>query len=260
MNVVIRRSLPALSVLVWSGVILYFYASGRIDAYLAPDFRIFAFLGGLGLAVLGCFCLLTVRREVGGGHHHEEGDIHPVLAAQLMVLPVFLAVSWTKDSYSPAALARKGAFDRPAPAMVSGAGKPLTKEAIEQAHRKTEDGFYRFNLMELFFATGDRELQTALEGMKVETEGRWLDEKNGPATESRKRLYRLFMTCCVADSRAVPIVLDFGGNPPEFSENSWVKVAGTMRFPVEQGALQPVLHVERVDAAEAPAEEIFLGK
>ncbi|MFT4177788.1 MAG: TIGR03943 family protein [Luteolibacter sp.] len=257
MNAVLRRCLYALAVLVWSGVILYFYASGRIDVYLAPDFRIFAFLGALGLAVLGVFSLLTAGREVAG-HHHEEGDLHPVIAVQLMVIPVLLAASWTTDRYSPAALMRKGAFDQPVSGMMAGVGAPLTREAIEEAHRKTEDGYYAFNLMELFFATGDRELQTALDGMKVETEGRWLDEKGGQA--ERKRLYRLFMTCCVADSRAIPIVLEFGATPPDFEENSWVKVAGTMRFPLEQGALQPVLHVERVDAAEAPSEEIFLRK
>jgi hypothetical protein len=137
---------------------------------------------------------------------------------------------------------------------------PLTREEIEKSHRKTADGFYEFNLMELFFSTGDRELQSVIDGMKVETEGRWLEEKVRNPNGTRKRLYRLFMTCCAADSRAIPIVLEFGKTPPELPENGWVKVAGTMRFPLEEGVLQPLLVVERAVAAEPPFEESFLRK
>jgi hypothetical protein len=136
----------------------------------------------------------------------------------------------------------------------------LTREEIEKNHRKTPDGFLEFSLMELFFSSGDREMQGLLEGLKVETEGRWMDEKVRNPNGSRKRLYRLFVTCCAADSRAIPIILEFGKTPPEFPENGWVKVAGTMRFPSEEGVIQPVLTVERVLAAEPPYEESFIRK
>lgn len=267
----IRRILFSLAVLVWSGVLLYFYASGRINIYLAPDFRPIALAGGLGLAVLGLFNLFTSGQKAdcghdhGGGeddpHDHESSDMHPITAFLLMVVPVGLSVAWTKDEYSAGALARKGLYDAPSlsgsPFMASSM-PPLTREEIEKSHRKTLDGFFEFNLMELFFATGDREMQAAIDGLKVETEGRWIEEKNRNPDGTRKRLYRLFMTCCVADSRAIPIILEFGKTPPEMPENGWVKVAGTMTFPLEEGVMQPVLMVERALAAEPPIEESFL--
>ena len=111
--------------------------------------------------------------------------------------------------------------------------------------------------MELFFATGDREMQTLLDGLKVETEGRWMDEKIRNPNGTRKRLYRLFITCCAADSRAIPIVLEFGKEPPEFPENGWVKVSGTMRFPLEEGVIQPVLLVDRVARRRAAVRGEF---
>ena len=74
------------------------------------------------------------------------------------------------------------------------------------------------------------------------------------------RLYRLFSTCCAADGRAVPIVLEFGRKPDEFPENSWVEAAGTMRFLSEDGQPQPVLEVENVTPATAPYEENFKRK
>jgi uncharacterized repeat protein (TIGR03943 family) len=265
-----RRILFSLAVLFWSAVLLYFYGSGRINKYLAPDFRVISFAGGLGLAVLGFFNLLTAGQSSSGccggeedGHDHESGDMHPLTAVLLMIVPVALSVAWTKDEYSVAALSRKGLYDAPSPVSMPFLGSSLpalTREEIEKNHRKTPDGFLEFSLMELFFSSGDREMQGLLEGLKVETEGRWMDEKVRNPNGSRKRLYRLFVTCCAADSRAIPIILEFGKTPPEFPENGWVKVAGTMRFPSEEGVIQPLLTVERVLAAEPPYEESFIRK
>jgi uncharacterized repeat protein (TIGR03943 family) len=263
----LRRLLSSVAILCWSAVILYFYASGRVNQYLVADFRPIALAGGLGLAVLGLFNLLTAGEAADCGHDHgddaeahdhESSDLHPLLAFALMVVPMALSVAWTQDQYSSSALAHKGLYDAPAELaapFLNAAVPALTMADLEQGHRKSADGFMQFNLMELVFSAGDREVQGLLDGLKVETEGRWMDEKVRNPNGTRKRLYRLFVTCCAADSRAIPIVLEFGKVPPEFPENGWVKVAGTMRFPLEEGILQPMLMVERVLAAEPTGEE-----
>lgn len=264
-----RRIIYALAVLSWSAVLLYFHASGRIVKYLASDFRPIAFAGGLGLAVLGLFVLLTAGQDhdcghdCGDDHDHEGGDIHPLTSLLLMVLPVALSVAWTRDEYSPAALSRKGLYDAPSGTtspFLASSMPPLTAADIEKSHRKTPEGYLEFNLMELFFATGDRELQPLIDGLKVQTEGRWIEEKQRNPKGTRKRLYRLFITCCAADSRAIPIILEFGKSPPELPENDWVKVSGVMRFPLEEGEIQPVLVVDSAAAAEPPYEESFMRK
>ncbi len=269
MRPVIRRVLFSLSVLLWSACILYFYGSGRIVKYLAPDFREIAMAGGLGLAVLGMFNLLTAFREAecghdhGADHDHEGADMNPWLSFLLMTIPLCLSVAWTKDGFSQATLARKGLYDdasaETAPFLAS-AMPPLTMEDIESGHRRTADGFLEFNLMELFFATGDRELQGLIGGLKVETEGRVIEEKLNNENGTRMRLYRMFMTCCIADARAIPIILEFGAEPPLLPENGWVQVAGEMTFPEEEGMLKAVLKVERATAAEVPQEEKFLRR
>lgn len=256
-----RRILSSVAVLAWSAVVLYFYASGRISHYLAADFRPIALAGGLGLAVLGLFNLLTAGQPSGccqdEPHDHESGEMHPLTAFLLMLVPVALSVAWTRDEYSVSALDRKGLYD----AASSASGLPaITREEIENRHSKTADGFFEFSLMDLFFGAGDREIQTALAGLKVETEGRWMDEKTRNPDGTRQRLYRLFITCCAADSRVVPVILEFGKKPPDFPENTWVKVAGTMSYPLEGAAVQPVLVVERVAAASPPDEESFTRK
>jgi uncharacterized repeat protein (TIGR03943 family) len=273
MNPKLCRILCSLAVLSWGVALLYFHASGRIVKYLAPDFRLIALVGGLGLSVLALFNLLTAGQQAGCGHNHgdsddahchdhESSDIHPLLACVLMVLPLAASVAWTKDEYSAAALSRKGLYDAPqntSVSFLSAAMPAITREEIEKGHRKTADGFYEFNLLELYFATGDREMQTAMNGLKIETEGRLIEERARNAKGSRKRLYRLLMSCCAADSRAIPIVLEYGSNPlPAIDENQWVKVAGTMNFPMEEGLLQPILTIDRTVEAEPPFEESFL--
>lgn len=259
MNAKRTRILLSLAVLSWSAVLLYFHASGRIVKYLAPDFRTICLVGGLGLAVLGLFTLLTAGEEADDCEHGSTTDLHPLTAFLLMTVPLLCALLWTKDEYSSAALARKGLYDAPAPgatAVLAVNRAPLTREDLEKGHRRTPDGFLEFNLIEIFLATGDREQQALLDGMKIATEGRVIEERNNPAG-TRKRLYRLFVTCCAADSRAIPIVLEFGKTPPPLSDNGWVRASGTLRFPLENGLLQPVLEVERAEPLETPSEESF---
>ncbi len=71
--------------LLWGGVMLYFYASGRIIHYLPPDgiFQPMVLIAGIGLVVLGLFNLLTLRNaehdcchDHGHGHGHDDDDGH----------------------------------------------------------------------------------------------------------------------------------------------------------------------------------------
>lgn len=264
-----QRILFSLIVLVWAAVMLYFYTSGRIGKYLAPDFRPLALYGGLGLAVMGLFVLLTAGEDASCGHDHSEGDphdheaseMHPLTSMCFMLAPLLFAVASTKDGFSVQALSRKALFDAPLnnSVFLSKDLPPLTMEEIEKTHRKNEAGFYEFNLMELYFAVGDPELQKLIDGMKVETEGRLVMEKESNESGKRRRLYRLFITCCAADARAVPIILDFGDQEiPTIEENAWVKVAGTVTFPVERGTTQIVVQTTICEPKDAPWEESFM--
>ena len=264
-----RRFLFSLAVLLWAICLLYFYQSGRIIKYLAPDFRSIALAGGLGLAVLGLFNLLTTLRYAHCGHDHgldsdfdhEGADINPFTSLLLIVIPIVCTTLWTQDSFSLATLSRKGLYENTQPSsqpFLAASLAPLTMQEIEETHRKTSDGYMEFSLMELYFSTGDPEMQKLIGGLKIETEGRIVPEKNDNPNGTRMRLYRMFMTCCVADSVAIPIILEFGKEPPLLPENGWIKAAGNMRFLEENGTLKAVLEVTRATAADVPPEEKFL--
>lgn len=267
MSTPIQRAIFSIALLAWGAVLVYFYASGRIVAYLTPDFRTFALAGGLGLLVVGLFNLLTAGEGAACGHDHgpddthdhESLDVHPAIALLILVVPLALGVAWTKDAYSTEALSRKGLFDSPAEAgssFMSSMLPKLTREVIERQHPKNADGYHPFPLMELFFSSGDPEMRELVGGMPVVTEGRLVNDPDGAANQ--RRLYRLFITCCAADSRAIPIIVRFKGGAPDAGENAWMKLSGTMRYPDEGMGYVPVLEVERAEETPPPQEEAFM--
>src|SRR5690606_41619129 len=179
-------------------------------------------VGGLGLLIVGLFNLLTSGEKASCGHDHgpdddhdhESLDVHPIAAFLILVVRLLLAVGWTKDAYSPGALARKGLFDSPMESELfpSSMLPALTRELIESQHPKNSDGYHPFPLMELFFSSGDPEMRDLVEGMPAVTEGRLVDDPEGPANQ--RRLYRLVITCCAAASRAIPLIVRLKGQVP----------------------------------------------
>lgn len=67
--------LSLVTLAVWGVVFLQFYASGRIEKYLDPTFRVYALLSGIGLLLLAAFNFLYRNRETGVcTHDHAHGE------------------------------------------------------------------------------------------------------------------------------------------------------------------------------------------
>ncbi len=267
MNPKLQRVFFSLALITWGAVLVYFFASGRITKYLAPDFRLLSLGGGLGLLVVGAFNLLTAGQNASCGHDHgpddshdhESLDVHPLAAFLILLVPLGLGVAWTKDMYSIGSLTRKGLLDSPADSgsLFLGSVMPkLTKEVIEKQHPKNSAGYHAFGLMELFFSSGDPEMRELVGGMQIETQGRIVTDPDGGAKQ--RRLYRLFITCCAADSRAIPIIVRFKDEVPAVEENTWMTLSGTMRYPDEGEGFIPVLEVDHAAESAPPPEESFM--
>jgi uncharacterized membrane protein YcgQ (UPF0703/DUF1980 family) len=70
--------ISTLLLLLWGGVMLYFYASGRIANYLPPDgiFRPMVLWGGIGMVVVGLYNLATVGSSEAACCEHDHGHDH----------------------------------------------------------------------------------------------------------------------------------------------------------------------------------------
>jgi uncharacterized membrane protein YcgQ (UPF0703/DUF1980 family) len=107
--------------LLWGGMMIAFYMSGRIVGYLTGEFRTFALLAGFGLCVLALFNLLTLRAKVGCGHDHDHGDeeghdhdhVTPVIGLipfLILVVPLVAAAKMSPDQFSERVVMNKGLY------------------------------------------------------------------------------------------------------------------------------------------------------
>lgn len=265
MHTTFRCLVSVFAALSWAGVLLHFVISGRIHQYLAPVFRQYALIGGLGLLVLAAFVLLTFRRPSDCGHDHAPGEAHdhetsdlsPLVILLLMVAPALFAASVTKDSFSLRALTHKGAFDLAArPLVATRMGAVPTREEIIANRPRTPEGITRIELLELFSAAMDPEYAANLTGLTVTVEGRVL---SGAEQGGHPILYRLLLTCCAADGRPLPLRLRWEGPTPPLEENKWFEITGKVSFEeTAPGVRTPFVLVLGMQPKEAPVEESLL--
>jgi uncharacterized repeat protein (TIGR03943 family) len=274
MSTTINQIIFSLATITWGAVPVYLYASGHIVKYLSPAFHVISLSGGLAMIVLGLFNLLNARRQVGCGHDHshEHGDAKqtdhdphaqsPLAAICLMVLPVLLCSGFTKHEYSEKALAWKGLYKQRSArsSLFSAKREPFTREKLERTTSKTKDGHYLLTITELFWSAGDEEIMKAYEGLPAELEGRLIDEdsKLNPGG-NRKRLYRIFMTCCAADAQVLGMALEFDGPFPDLANKTWIKVGGTVAYEKVEGQDFAYLKVTRLEATAEPPESNPFG-
>lgn len=270
MSLVYQRIGFSLVTLLWGVVLTYFYGSGRIARYLDPSFHPWTLFGGLGLCVLGAFTLLTAREGEAGscGHDHDHGDgedcdhnheaseMDPTIAMVFAVFPLLATLWFTQDEMSSEGIERKGLYSaEAAPASFFEELPPYTREYLEETRAKTADGFFEMQLLEVYFGTDNEEMRGVLNGLPIAVEGRVMPERVNNEDGRRLRLFRLMRNCCAADSRVIPLVLEFSGEVPEIVPKEWAIVKGELVFEDVAGRKLPLLKVGKFEKGDLPKDE-----
>lgn len=266
-------------VIIWGAVLVYFYVSQRVFKYLAPDFHLLVLVGGLGLLVLGIFCLFGLKEKKAattccdvhdhhghdhheaeddccGAHSHHEGH-GPLTAFLITLIPLGLALGSTQDRLSAEGVLKKGVYE--APKIENMGEAPIFSLAmLDESVAKTADGEYELSLMMAYYAAEDPEIRKIFEGLPVRLEGRLIPEKNNNPDGSRRRLYRMFISCCAADGQAVGLSLAFDRPTPEPPDDSWSAASGMLHYEEVDGQFQPLVQVEKLEAIEEPYSEFIL--
>ncbi len=267
MKAAINQVIFSLATIAWGVVPVHLYATGLISKYLSPTFHLIALVGGLAMIVLGLFNLLNAKRKVGCGHDHghdhghgqDDGHDHhgqsPIATIFLMILPVVLCCSFTNHEYSTRALSWKGLYKKRSAraSLFATKREPFTRATIEKTTPKSPEGNYLLTITELYWSAGDEEIMKAYDGLPAQLEGRIISEEpkldpNG----NRKRLYRVFMTCCAADAQVLGLALEFDGPLPDLPDKTWVKVSGTVAFEKTEGQDFAYLKVANLQTASEP--------
>ncbi len=115
MNALLSKYLAPLTLLEWGGIMMYFYLSGRIAAFLHPMFRPMVLVAGVLLAVTAVVLLFSKTEccghgddEEGHSHSHEHSAFRNVMSFLILLLPIALAAGISPDSYGSNMVRNRG--------------------------------------------------------------------------------------------------------------------------------------------------------
>ena len=111
-------------------------------------------------------------------------------------------------------------------------------------------------VVDLLYAAQDTSLRGDFKNQPIEMIGQLMPETVNNANGKRFKLVRMFMVCCAADARPVAVLVESDTHPTG-EEMSWIKVVGTVEFPVENGRPVAVVKASKVTATDPPEETML---
>jgi uncharacterized repeat protein (TIGR03943 family) len=277
----LSKWLPCATLATWSGILLYFYFSHRIDALLHPTFRPFTLVAGIIMLLIAvCFALLPLNVQACSDDDVAAKSFGRqargrVLTFLILLAPICAAASFSTNGYSSSVfLNRAPLTDLPAspknatpyvepPLPVQNPGDPRNQQqnsqpppAQDEELPRSAEGNIVVQVVDLLYAAKDPDLQATFKGQSVEITGQLMpDTMNNPKGD-RFKLVRMFIVCCAADARPVSVLVESPTNP-SVPEMGWIKVVGTVEFPVEGGRQIAVIRAGKVIPVDPPEETML---
>jgi uncharacterized repeat protein (TIGR03943 family) len=285
MTKLFARWLPFTTLATWSAVLLYFYMSGRLDAFLHPMFRPYVLIAGCVLAMMAMvFVFAPADASCCGadscGHTLTRHSAGKLLTFFVLLIPIGVASFFSTDSFGKtmiqnrridsdgSTLPARPRVSSPPRAETSGNESPPRAQSAPAASgataaaqdplpdylQRTPDGAIIAEVLDLLYAAQDSVLRKDFEGRKVQLIGQLMPDQSSPASGAKRfKAVRMFMTCCAADARPVATLVQVK-DLPDLPEMTWIKVTGTSTFPVEKGRRTALLEAERVEKTDPPEE------
>jgi uncharacterized repeat protein (TIGR03943 family) len=256
MTKALSRWLPGVTLIAWSSVLLYFFFSGRIAAFLHPSFRPGVLAAGVLLLLLGSGVAFLPRADDACCDTSECA--HPlgrltwgrILTFGILLLPVCAASMASADRFGAGAILNRG--------VISDAqGLVRAPVAASIAHQSTPPNeVATVQVVDLLYAAQDASLRADFENRKVELIGQLMPETVSNPNGRRFKLVRMLMLCCAADARPVAAIVE-GAQEVALPEMAWVKVVGAATFPTEGGRRIAVIRAESVSVTSPPEETML---
>ena len=279
-----KRILTLITLLLWGGTLLYFWASERITSYLHPQFHPYVLVAGIGLLVLSALWWWASRETEAGCHHcgchHEHGDeprsrfsAGAVFSFLVLLLPVSAAALISPSQFGEAVIMNRGIVtdisQLPSAEMPPGSWEdaPQWDESVDavdtswpegqeegvEYFTRAPDGSIQVETLDLLFAAQEPGLREEFENQRVSIIGQYVPPRGGG--EGGFDLVRMFMVCCAADAR--PLGIKVTGQPVAVPRMGWVRITGIARFEDKGGVLEPSLELEKIEEVEAPRESLL---
>jgi uncharacterized repeat protein (TIGR03943 family) len=280
----LRTLLRGLILMLWGGVMIYFFTSGRIVSYLTSDgfFRIQCLIAGLILVVVALFNWLN-RAETHDDCHdcHEEDESLTassswsgfIFSAALLCVPIGASALYTPDRFSDefslkkldAVTALKKNNPQAAALPAAASTPPLNKKAtgtftvedlVKETGGRSPDGHIKLQLIEIYMMPAQKpDVREVVSSQTVETIGQLIKDKNN---QNKPKLFRMMVTCCAADARPIAVPVEFPPDTtPAWKELGWYKLSGKITYREENGAPVAIFEATSVSPEKAPRAQFL---
>jgi uncharacterized repeat protein (TIGR03943 family) len=112
MSTLFRRWLPCATLAIWSVILITFCATGRMKAFLTPDFRVGALVAGIVLGLMALVFLFfpadaNCCSSAECGHAFFRKSSGKIVTFLILLLPITTAAMFSPESYSSSAIMNK---------------------------------------------------------------------------------------------------------------------------------------------------------
>jgi uncharacterized repeat protein (TIGR03943 family) len=191
------RIARGLALLSWGAFFVFLKLSGRATTYIGPKTAWVVTVGALLLPLIALAYLIGARAPARKPTNRELGGLG------LLVAPILFAIMVPAPSLGALAVANKS-------------GKPAVPQDAPP------DGLIR--LYEIAWAT-----ESARYAKNADiASGQKVDFTGFVSQPAPLQLSRFFVTCCAADAVAYTIKIKPPAGTPKFSDDTWVRVRGTL--------------------------------
>jgi len=314
MNKLFSRWLPCATLATWSAILLHlavapsgavwkniakwtFLFSGRVTAFLTPEFRIGVLLSGLAMGVMALVFLLfpadaSCCSAADCGHSLTRRSWGKVLTFLILLLPITTAATFSPDGFSASAVNHRGvATDARALPMRTAPLPPPelplpTKDATPSADtnatannstpppaaapasapqqaQSPADYLQRAFDGSIIVEVLDLLYAAQDNALRKDFEGKKVQLIGQLMPDSTNnpdgtRFKAVRMFMTCCAADARPVAtLVESAKKPEMPEMAWIKITGTATFPVENGRRIAVLKSDKVEATKPPEEAML---
>lgn len=229
--------------------------TGRVRLFVAPVYVWLPPTAGVLLSVMALARTAGLwRGETTCGCGPATGgptDLRRISYAVVVLIPIALALAVQPQQFSTAGVRKRTA-------AVTARDRPLEQAMawILGTRSSAARASSRAPVATLPAEPTVRDLLAIVEqGDQDSLAGRFLTlvgQCSSAGDDRRFDLYRLLVTCCVADAQAISIEV-VSPTALRVDDGQWVRVGGVIRFDGSGGPTQPILHAAKIEKIPLPA-------
>ncbi len=285
MTQLFSRWLPCATLAAWSAIILIFTFDGRVKTALAGEFRTYALIAAVLLAIGALVFLLTKAdasccSDSACAHGLSRFGAGKLLTFLVLAVPMLLAFKADPEALKKVLAENRkelsgdsalvtASFEKrkqdaqlppPLPVATDPAAPAIPGKIAEKNPTdwlvRTPEGNIVTEVLDLLYAAQDNVLRQDFEGKRIELIGQFMPDTTSNPDGKRFKAVRMFMTCCAADARPVATLVEMD-TLPNVPEMTWVKIIGVPTFPIEKGRRISVLKAEKVEKTAPPTDAVL---